>query len=237
MVNNRGFSIFTYPLRKMGKVSDNINAIKAELPDRVSLVAVSKTMPVELIREAMEAGHMVFGENRVQELVAKQPLLPADVEWHMIGHLQRNKVKYIAGFVHMIQSVDSVKLMRTINSEAGKAGRKIKILLQFHIAEEETKFGLDMKEAEEIAEMWKEGALEHTEICGVMGMATFTDEEVRVRREFRSLKGSFDTLKEKWFKSDDSFNVISMGMSGDYRIAVEEGSSMVRLGSSIFGER
>ncbi|MFN2378792.1 MAG: YggS family pyridoxal phosphate-dependent enzyme [Bacteroidales bacterium] len=221
----------------MGKVSDNINSVKAALPDRVSLVAVSKTMPVEMISEAREAGHLVFGENRVQELTAKQPLLPADVQWHMIGHLQRNKVKYIAGFVHMIQSVDSVKLVRTINSEAEKSGRRIKILLQFHIAEEETKFGLDMKEAEEITGMWKDGALEHTEICGVMGMATFTDDEVQIRREFRSLKETFYALKKKWFESDDSFNVISMGMSGDYRIAVEEGSNMVRLGSIIFGER
>jgi pyridoxal phosphate enzyme (YggS family) len=221
----------------MGKVSDNINEVKATLPDGVRLVAVSKTMPLELIKEAMEAGHLAFGENRVQELIAKQPLLPDEVEWHMIGHLQRNKVKYIAGFVYMIQSVDSVKLVRTINSEGGKADRKIKVLLQFHIAEEETKFGLDMNEAEEIIEMWKAGALEHTEICGVMGMATFTDDEVQVRREFRSLKKNFDYLKEKWFKEEEYFSIVSMGMSGDYRVAVEEGSNMVRLGSIIFGER
>jgi pyridoxal phosphate enzyme (YggS family) len=221
----------------MGKVSVNINEVKATLPDGVRLVAVSKTMPLELIREAMEAGHLAFGENRVQELISKQPLLPDEVEWHMIGHLQRNKVKYIAGFVHMIQSVDSVKLVRTINSEAEKAERRIKILLQFHIAEEETKFGLNMDEAEEIIELWNAGALEHTEICGVMGMATFTDDEVQVRREFRSLKKNFDVLKGKWFKEENSFNIISMGMSGDYRIAVEEGSNMVRLGSIIFGER
>lgn len=221
----------------MGKVSDNINIVKTTLPYGVRLVAVSKTMPLELIKEAVEAGHLIFGENRVQELIAKQPLLPGEVEWHMIGHLQRNKVKYIAGFIHMIQSVDSVKLVKTINSEAGKAERRIKILLQFHIAEEETKYGLDMDEAEEIIEIWKAGDLEHTEICGVMGMATFTDDETQVRREFRSLKRSFDLLKEKWFKEEDSFNTVSMGMSGDYRIAVEEGSNMVRLGSIIFGER
>jgi pyridoxal phosphate enzyme (YggS family) len=221
----------------MGKVADNINEVKTTLPSGVRLVAVSKTMPSELIKEAMEAGHLAFGENRVQELVAKQPILPDNLEWHMIGHLQRNKVKYIAGFIYMIQSVDSVKLARTINSEAGKAQRKIKILLQFHIAEEETKYGLDIKEAEEIIELWKAGDLEHTEICGVMGMATFTDDETQVRREFRTLKKNFDLLKDKWFKEEESFSTVSMGMSGDYRIAVEEGSNMVRLGSIIFGER
>lgn len=221
----------------MGKVADNINEVKTTLPSGVRLVAVSKTMPSELIKEAMEAGHLAFGENRVQELVAKQPLLPDNLEWHMIGHLQRNKVKYIAGFIYMIQSVDSVKLARTINSEAGKAQRTIKILLQFHIAEEETKYGLDIKEAEEIIELWKAGDLEHTEICGVMGMATFTDDETQVRREFRTLKKNFDLLKDKWFKEEESFSTVSMGMSGDYRIAVEEGSNMVRLGSIIFGER
>lgn len=221
----------------MVKISDNILNIKTVLTDRVSLVAVSKTKPVEMIREAMEAGQMAFGENRVQELIAKQPLLPDNIEWHMIGHLQRNKVKYIAGFVYMIQSVDSLKLIRTINSEGEKAGRKIKVLLQFHIAEEETKFGLDKKEADEIIGLWKQGGLEHTEICGVMGMATFTDDEVQVRREFRTLKYFFDSLRSNWFATREDFNVISMGMSGDYQVAVEEGSTMVRLGSLIFGER
>ena len=237
MVNNQGFSIFTKPNKEMGKISDNILSLKAALPGKVALVAVSKTKPVEKIMEAMEAGQMAFGENRVQELIAKQPLLPEDIEWHMIGHLQRNKVKYIAGFVHMIQSVDSLKLIITINSEAEKADRKIKVLLQFHIAEEDTKFGLDKKEADEIIGLWKKGGLEHTEICGVMGMATFTDDVVQVRREFSTLKKIFDSLKQNWFATQEGFNVISMGMSGDYQVAVDEGSTMVRLGSIIFGER
>lgn len=221
----------------MGKISDNILNIRAALPDGVSLVAVSKTKSTEMIAEAMEAGQFSFGENRVQELIAKQPLLPDNIEWHMVGHLQRNKVKYIAGFVYMIQSVDSLKLIKTINSEGEKAGRRIKVLLQFHIAEEQTKFGLDSKEAEEIITFWKQGGLEHTEICGVMGMATFTDDKALVRREFSTLKKIFDSLRQKWFATGDGFNVLSMGMSGDYQIAVEEGSTMVRLGSSIFGER
>lgn len=221
----------------MGEISDNILSIRAALPDGVSLVAVSKTKSTAMIAEAMETGQMAFGENRVQELIAKQPLLPDNIEWHMIGHLQRNKVKYIAGFVHMIQSVDSLRLIRTINSEGEKAGRRIKVLLQFHIAEEETKFGLDIKEAEEIVGLWKQGGLEHTEICGVMGMATFTDDKVQVRREFSTLKEIFDSFRQKWFATGDGFNVLSMGMTGDYLVAVEEGSTMVRLGSSIFGER
>lgn len=201
------------------------------------LVAVSKTHPVELIREAYDAGQRLFGENRVQELTAKHPELPADIEWHLIGHLQTNKVKYLAPFVHTIQSIDSLKLLLEIERQAAKAGRVIQGLLQFHIADEETKFGLSLPEAEALLQDEAAGQLRHVRLVGVMGIATNTDDEQQLRQEFRTLRGYFEQLKAAYFPTDEGFREISMGMSGDYRLAIEEGSTLIRVGSAIFGHR
>lgn len=203
----------------------------------MKLVAVSKTHSVEEIMEAYQTGQRCFAENKAQELSAKQPLLPSDIEWHFIGHLQSNKVKYIAPFVSLIHSVDSLKLLQVIDKEASKNGRTISCLLQFHIAEEDTKFGLDIEEAEEILESKAYRELKNISIAGIMSMATFTDDYDQVRREFRHLKAIFDQLKGKYFAHDPAFREISMGMSDDYEIAVSEGSTLVRIGSSIFGAR
>ena len=221
----------------MNQIAENIIRLKSILGEEVALVAVSKTKPVDTIMQAYECGQRIFGENRVQELADKQPQLPPDIEWHMIGHLQRNKVKSIAGFVSLIHSVDSLRLLETINGEALKAGRVIRCLLQFHIASEETKFGLDMDEAEEIIRSVNTNGLDNVDIAGVMGMATYTDDHEQVRKEFRYLKHCFDQLKVTFFNDKTGFSIVSMGMSGDYMIAVEEGSNMVRIGSHIFGER
>lgn len=212
----------------------HLHEILTSLPSHVWLVVVSKTIPPEVLMDVYNAGHRVFGENRAQELIAKQPLLPADIQWHFIGHLQTNKVKYIAPFVEMIQSVDSIKLLKEINKEAARNERVIKCLLQFHIATEETKFGLNIEEAEELINYPDFGSMKNIMICGVMGMATFTDDEKLIRQEFRMLKNIFNTLKDKYFVNDPSFCEISMGMSGDYQMAIEEGSTMVRIGSAIF---
>jgi len=205
---------------------------------RVTLVAVSKTKPVADIEEMYALGQRDFGENYVQELVEKQALLPADIQWHFIGHLQSNKVKYIAPFVHMIHGVDSLKLLQTINRQGAMQNRKIRCLLQVHIAVEETKFGLDETELMNLLqEISGEHPLEHVQICGLMGMASFSDDPQKVRAEFKKLKSLFDDVKEKFFYHDDQFSVLSMGMSGDYTIAIEEGSTMVRIGSLLFGSR
>lgn len=203
----------------------------------VTLVAVSKTHLPERILEIYRQGQRIFGENRAQEMLEKHAALPADIEWHLIGHLQTNKVKYIAPFVRMIHSVDSLKLLQEIDKQALKNNRVIDCLLQFHIAREETKFGLDEAEARELlsGDIFKQ--LKNVRLCGVMGMATFTDDAAQVRSEFRRLKMIFDNLKNEFFPDDPHFREISMGMSGDWRIAVEEGSTMVRVGSLIFGER
>lgn len=201
------------------------------------LVAVSKTHPVELIREAYDAGQRLFGENRVQELAAKQPELPADIEWHLIGHLQTNKVKYIASFVHTIQSIDSLKLLLEIERQAAKAGRVIQGLLQFHIADEETKFGLSLPEAEALLQDPAVRGLRHVRLAGVMGIATNTADEEQLRREFQTLRGYFERLRATYFADDAGFREISMGMSGDYRLAIAEGSTLIRVGSAIFGHR
>ncbi|RAK63520.1 YggS family pyridoxal phosphate-dependent enzyme [Hymenobacter edaphi] len=201
------------------------------------LVAVSKTHPVELIREAYDAGQRLFGENRVQELTAKQPALPADIEWHLIGHLQTNKVKYVAPFVHTIQSIDSLKLLLEIERQAARAGRVIQGLLQFHIADEETKFGLSLPEAEALLQDAAVQQLQHVRLAGVMGIATNTDEEPQLRQEFSTLRGYFEQLKARYFADDAGFREISMGMSSDYRLAIEEGSTLIRVGSAIFGRR
>ena len=219
------------------EIAENIRKIRNELKEGVCLVAVSKTKPEQDIQEAYRAGQRVFGENKVQELVQKHENLPQDIEWHFIGHLQTNKVKYIAPFVQLIHGVDSFKLLKTIDKEGRKIGREIACLLQFHIAEEETKFGLSLAEAREMLASDEFAGFEYANICGVMGMATYTDDQNQIRKEFRHLKEIFDQLKAEFFCGKDSFSEISMGMSGDYQLAVEEGSTMVRVGSSIFGER
>ncbi len=221
----------------MGTIEENLQEVRKEIPAHVTLVAVSKTKPNDAILEAYEFGERIFGENRVQELADKWEALPKDIEWHMIGHLQSNKVKYIAPFVSLIHAVDKDKLLYEIDKEAKKNNRVIRVLLQFHIADEDTKFGLSLDEAEELLESERFRELKNIEVAGVMGMATFTEDENQVRKEFQTLKSIFDKLKSAYFSSTASFKDISMGMSGDYRIAIEEGSTMVRIGSSIFGTR
>jgi pyridoxal phosphate enzyme (YggS family) len=218
-------------------IAENIDLVKSHLPTQVELVAVSKTKPVEMLIEAYNHGQRAFGENKVQEMTAKFEVMPKDIEWHFIGHLQTNKIKYMASFVHLIHGVDSFKLLKAINTEARKASRVISCLLQFHIAEEETKFGLSWEEAEEMLQSDEFAQLENVKVCGVMGMATYTDDEAQIRKEFASLKSDFDRLKTTYFSENAAFKEISMGMSGDYLIAIEEGSTMVRIGSTIFGER
>jgi hypothetical protein len=212
-------------------------AFNKGIPSNVTLVAVSKTKPVEDLQKVYGFGQRHFGENKVQELVDKQSVLPKDIKWHFIGHLQSNKVKYIAPFVSLIHAVDSLKLLKEINKEAKKNNRIIDCLLQFHIANEETKFGLNFEEAQEILESKTFIEMENVSIVGVMGMATFTDNTELVKNEFQTLEGYFQILKSHYFKFNDNFKEISMGMSGDYTIAIEEGSSMVRVGSAIFGSR
>ena len=219
-------------------VSDNIKQfLKTEIPEKVKLIAVSKTKPVETILEAYQSGHKIFGENKVQDLASKYEQLPKDIEWHMIGHMQSNKVKYIAPFVSLIHGVDSFKLLKVINKEGEKNKRKIDCLLQFHIATEETKFGLDLIEAGKFLTTEEFGSLEYVNICGVMGMATFTENEDTIRTEFKELVHIFNELKNIFFANNNSFKEISMGMSGDYKIAIEEGATMVRVGSLLFGAR
>lgn len=218
-------------------IAENIDQIKASLPDHVQLVAVSKTKPKELVLEAYLHGQKAFGENKAQEMSAKYADLPKDIEWHFIGHLQSNKIKYIAHYVHLIHGVDSFKLLKSIDNEASKAGRVIDCLLQFHIAEEETKFGLSMQEALEGLNSEEYKSLAHVRICGLMGMATYTENENQIRKEFASLKTIFENLKMNYFTNRPEFKEISMGMSGDYLLAIAEGSTMVRIGSNIFGER
>ncbi len=199
----------------------------------VQLVAVSKTRSNEQIMELYNAGQRVFGENRVQELVRKNEKLPKDIEWHLIGHLQTNKVKQIAGFVSMIHSVDSKRILQEINKQAAKHKRVIKVLLQIHIAQEEAKFGFDANEINEILEAIHQLEFPNIKVCGLMGMATYTDDESQVRKEFKSLSNLFDSIKTH-AALDDDFQVRSMGMSGDYALAIEEGSNMVRIGSLLF---
>ncbi|HAM97027.1 MAG TPA: YggS family pyridoxal phosphate-dependent enzyme [Marinilabiliales bacterium] len=218
-------------------IATNLLAIQATIPKGVRLVAVSKTKPNEAIMEAYQVGQRVFGENRPQELRDKQADLPKDIEWHFIGHLQTNKVKYIAPFVSLIHGVESLKLLQEIDKEARKSQRVIPCLLEFHIAEEETKYGLNLQEAREILTGDGFQKLEHISICGVMGMATYTQDEAQIRKEFKNLKLIFETLKKEFFNEAPAFCELSMGMSGDYLIAIQEGSTLVRIGSSIFGSR
>lgn len=214
-------------------VAYNIKKIKDSLPIGVKLVVVTKTHPSEKILETYNAGHKIFGENRVQELVEKQKQLPKDIEWHLIGHLQANKVKQIAPFVNLIHSVDSLKLLKEINKRAEKENRVIDCLLQIYIAEEETKFGLSFEEAEELLHSEEFKQLKNIRITGLMGMATLTDNEDQIKNEFRSLKTFYDKLKTK----NPALTILSMGMSSDYKIAIEEGSNLIRVGSAVFGNR
>lgn len=218
-------------------IKENLNIVRATVPSDVTLIAVSKTKPISDLQEAYDAGQRVFGENKALEMRDKYQVLPDDIQWHFIGHLQTNKIKYIAPFVTLIHSVDSVSLLESVNKEAVKNNRVIDCLLQFHIAQEDTKFGLDMEEAKVLLESENFKSLKNVNIVGVMGMATFTNDVDQIRNEFKNLKDIFDTLKEDYFKDKDSFSEISMGMSDDYPIAIEEGATMVRVGSKIFGAR
>ncbi|APG59000.1 YggS family pyridoxal phosphate-dependent enzyme [Christiangramia salexigens] len=215
------------------EISENIKKYKSELPENVKLVAISKTKPNEDLLEAYRAGQRVFGENKIQEMTDKQEELPADIEWHMVGHVQRNKVKYMAPFVSLIHAVDSLKLLKEINKRAKQNERTINCLLQIKIAEEDSKFGISKEDAVNILDSEEYSKMDHVKIVGLMGMATFTEDEDQIRSEFKFLKKVFDELSETY----PELTELSMGMSGDYKIAVECGSTMVRIGSSIFGAR
>ncbi|MBX2970185.1 MAG: YggS family pyridoxal phosphate-dependent enzyme [Cyclobacteriaceae bacterium] len=218
-------------------IKNNIVRYTQNLPPGCALIAVSKTQPIEKIQEAYDAGQHAFGENKAQEMARKYEQLPRDIQWHMIGHLQTNKVKYIAPFVHLIHSVDSLKLLTEIDKQARKNNRIISCLLQVHIAEEETKFGFSAEEVQELLKNEAMQSLDHIRISGLMGMATFTENMDQVRKEFRSLNQLFATLKNQPLPKQVVMQELSMGMSSDYAIAIEEGSTMVRIGTSIFGER
>lgn len=219
------------------KMIDNIKYILSEIPSNVRLVAVSKTRTVDEIMEVYKTGIIDFGENKVQELLSKETRLPKDIRWHLIGHLQSNKVKNIIPFITLIHSVDSFKLLCEIDYQAKKHNKVIDCLLQVYIAQEETKFGLDYDEVEALLKSEQYKQLQNIRIAGLMGMATFTENMNQVKLEFHSLKTFFDFIKSNYFKETESFSILSMGMSGDYKIAIEEGSNMVRIGTAIFGER
>lgn len=214
-------------------IANNIKKFQEELGNNVTLVAISKTKPESDLLEAYNAGQRLFGENKIQEMTEKWESLPKDIEWHMVGHVQRNKVKYMAPFVGLIHAVDSLKLLKEVEKEAKKNNRTINCLLQIKIAEEDTKFGISASEAREILESKAYSGFENVKITGLMGMATFTEDMQQVKKEFLKLKAAFDDLK----KNFSQLQVLSMGMSGDYKTAIECGSNMVRIGSSIFGER
>lgn len=218
-------------------IAENLIEIRKNIPQGVKLIAVSKTMPMEIIQEAYVEGQRVFGENKPQELRDKYEVMAKDIEWHLIGHLQTNKVKYIAPFVYLIHSVDSIRLLNEINKEAIKNNRVINCLLQIDIAHEDTKFGLLEEEARGLILSDEYKSMKNIKICGVMGIGSITDDENQTRKEFINLKEIFTHLRDEFFKKDISFCEISMGMSSDFSIAIKEGSTMVRIGSSIFGER
>ena len=218
-------------------IASNLNLILKELPSHVKLIAVTKTHPEDVIIQAYQSGHKIFGENKAQELAAKYHKLPRDIEWHMIGHLQTNKVKYIASFVYLIHSVDSIKLLRTIDSEAAKNNRIIDCLLQLKIAKEESKFGMSYEDIIKLLHSEDYVQCKNVRIAGLMGMATFTEDKTLIKNEFEYLAASFWSIKESFFKEKTYFCELSMGMSDDYKTAIEAGSTMVRIGSLIFGER
>ena len=214
-------------------ITENIKRIKSEIPEEVTLVAISKTKPEKDILEAYEAGQRIFGENKIQEMTEKWEKLPKDIQWHMVGHVQTNKVKYMAEFVSLIHAADSLKLLKEIEKQAKKYDRVVKCLLQIKIAEEDTKYGINVDEAEGILQSEAYRKMTHVKVVGLMGMATFTENEEQIKEEFSFLSTTFETLKSKY----NSFTILSMGMSGDYKIAIDCGSNMIRVGSSIFGER
>ena len=218
-------------------IKENLDKIRATVPAGVTLVAVSKTKPVSDLQEAYEAGQRVFGENHALEMRDKHESLPKDIQWHFIGHLQTNKIKYIIPYVTLIHSIDTANLLEAVNKEAKKHDRVVDCLLQFHIAQEETKFGLDLDEARQLLDSQDFKSMQNVRICGVMGMATFTDDEEEIRKEFKHLKAIFETLKTEYFADQPQFKEISMGMSDDYPIAIQEGATMIRVGSKIFGAR
>lgn len=218
-------------------IGERIKEIRNELPEGVRLVAVSKFHPNEAIEEAYRAGQRIFGESKVQEMTAKYESLPKDIEWHFIGHLQTNKVKYIVPYVALIHGIDSYKLLAEVDKQAAKAGRRVNCLLQLHIAREETKFGFSFDECRQMLAKGQWRQLQHIRLCGLMGMATNTDNVEQIKEEFRSLSNFFREVKSTWFADDDAFCELSMGMSHDYHEAIAEGSTLVRVGSKIFGER
>jgi len=218
-------------------ITQNIQRLTAQLPQGVKLVAVSKFHPIERIHEAYDAGQRIFGENRAQELAAKAPQLPSDIEWHFIGHLQKNKVRMIMPWASIIQSIDSTQLLQLVNKEAARINRHVNVLLQLHVAKEQTKSGFTIDEIFEAAEDGAFRDLSNVTICGVMAMATFTDDMEQVASEFELVRNTFLTLRDKYFSHNDAFKEISMGMSDDWRIAVEHGATLVRIGTNIFGQR
>ncbi len=218
-------------------IAEHINSLRNEIPCNVKVIAVSKTMPVSAILEAYQAGQRVFGENRVQELLQKQPQLPSDIEWHLIGHLQTNKVRSVVPVVSMIQSADSLRLLAEINKEALKINKIMDCLLEIRIAREETKFGLTAEDSVRLLESDEYAVLRNVRIKGLMGIATFTEDIEQVKNEFRYLAAHFRTIKDRFFKTDPSFTELSIGMSGDYKYAIDEGSTMIRIGTLIFGSR
>ena len=218
-------------------IADNLKQVLAELPQGVRLVAVSKFHPNEAIEEAYQAGQRIFGESKVQEMTAKYESLPKDIEWHFIGHLQSNKIKYMIPYVAMIHGIDTYKLLAEVNKQAGKAGRTVNCLLQIHVAQEETKVGFSPEECREMLDAGEWKALAHVRICGLMGMASNTDNIEQINGEFRLLSSLFKEIKENWFADSDVFRELSMGMSHDYHEAIASGSTLVRVGSKIFGER
>ena len=218
-------------------IADNLKQVLAELPQGVRLVAVSKFHPNEAIEEAYQAGQRIFGESKVQEMTAKYESLPKDIEWHFIGHLQSNKIKYMIPYVAMIHGIDTYKLLAEVNKQAGKAGRTVNCLLQIHVAQEETKFGFSPEECREMMDAGEWKALAHVRICGLMGMSSNTDNIEQINGEFRLLNSLFKESKENWFADSDVFRELSMGMSHDYHEAIASGSTLVRVGSKIFGER
>lgn len=221
----------------MSVISDQIKIITETLPDGVELVAVSKFHPVEALKEAYDAGQRIFGESRAQEISQKRLLMPDDVQWHFIGHLQTNKVRQLVPYVSLIHSVDSIKLLESINAESARIGKVVDVLLQLHVAQEETKFGFTCEDCVDMVDKGVLDRLPNVRVCGVMGMATNTDDMGKVREEFKSIKNVFDTLKQRYFADKPYFKEISMGMSDDYHIAMEEGSTLVRIGTTIFGSR
>ena len=232
---NRRFNIYIYI--SIMNIADNLQQVLNELPEGVRLVAVSKFHPNEAIEEAYRSGQRVFGESKVQEMTAKYESLPKDIEWHFIGHLQTNKIKYIVPYVALIHGIDSYKLLVEVNKQAEKAGKVVNCLLQLHIAEEETKFGFSFEECRDMLAGGEWKTLSNIQLCGLMGMATNTDDNEQIEKEFCSLSSFFKEVKDSWFADTEAFRELSMGMSHDYHQAIAAGSTLIRVGSKIFGDR